>query len=137
VQRRLARIDEQVGRTPGVGSVDVRLAAAWAAQLELVELRGNSVRFPHSLMQAYLGSRLMDAALQDPGYREEALRHPQPGREFLIALVLHSRAAKPAGTRGPGPGRRQLRSGLRLARRVTCRAPRTNPPGSGSCRRPP
>ena len=131
VQRRLARIDEQVGRTPGVGSVDVRLAAAWAAQLELVELRGNSVRFPHSLMQAYLGSRLMDAALQDPGYRDEALRHPQPGREFLIALVLHSRAAKPPGTRGPGPGRRQLRTGLRLARRVSVPSAQDDPAGLG------
>lgn len=127
VQGRLARIDEQVGRTPGVESVDVRLAAAWAAQLELVELRGNSVRFPHSLMQAYLGSRLMDAALQDPGYREEALRHPQPGREFLIALVLHSRAAKQPGARGPGPGRRQLRTGLRLARRVSVPSAQDDP----------
>src|SRR5215468_5829217 len=118
VQRRLAEIDEQVGRTPGVGSVDVRLAAAWAAQLELVELRGNSVRFPHSLMQAYLGSRLLDAALQDPGYRREALGYPQPGREFLIALVLRSRAARQAGPPRPDPPRRQPRAGLRLARRA-------------------
>ena len=81
---------------------------------------GNSVRFPHSLMQAYLGSRLLDAALQDPGYRREALRHPQPGREFLIALVLRSRAAgRPASPRpdrraaaGPAPA-------LRLARRAS------------------
>ena len=94
----------------------MRLAAAWAAQLELVELRGNSVRFPHSLMQAYLGSRLLDAALQDPGYRQEALRHPRPGREFLIALVLHSRAAGGAASAQP-EGRRQARTGLRLPRR--------------------
>ncbi len=118
VQRRLAKIDEQVGRTPGVGGVDVRLAAAWAAQLELVELRGNSVRFPHSLMQAYLGSRLLDAALRDPGYRREALGYPQPGREFLIALVLHSRAARQASPPRPDPARRQPRTALRLARRA-------------------
>src|SRR5262249_48600765 len=84
--------EEDEGRVPGVGSVDVRLAARWAAQLGLVESRGNSVRFRHSLVQAYLGSRLLDAALQDPGYRQEALEYPQPGREFISALVLHSRA---------------------------------------------
>jgi hypothetical protein len=117
VQRRLVKIDEQAGRTTGVGTVDVRLAAAWAAQLELVELRGNSVRFPHSLMQAYLGSRLLDAALQDPDYCQEALQHPQPGREFLIALVLRSRAA--GRTSAPRPdGRRQARTGLQVARRA-------------------
>ena len=93
VQRRLARIDEQTGQTPGVRNIDVRLAAAWAAQLNLVEVRGHSVRFPHSLMQAYLGSRLLDAALQDPDYLRDALQYPRPGREFLIALVLRSRAA--------------------------------------------
>ena len=128
VQRRLAKIDEQAGRTPGVGSVDVRLAAAWAAQLELVELRGNSVRFPHSLMQAYLGSRLLDAALQDPGYRREALGYPQPGREFLIALVLRSRAARQASQPRPDPGRRPPRTGLRLARRASLPSSAPNEP---------
>ena len=81
------------------------------------------VRFQHSLIQAFLGSQLMGAALRDRGYVKEALfgpldrqsgRSPSqvpvyrgtsagtiasepdsnrtgPGREFLIALVLHSR----------------------------------------------
>jgi hypothetical protein len=99
VRRRLAAIDQQSGQAPGVHNVDVRLAAAWAAQLDLVELRGNSVRFPHSLMQAYLGSRLLDTALQDPDYLKQALKRPKPGREFLIALVLRSRGS---GRDGPG-----------------------------------
>ncbi|HEY2507755.1 MAG TPA: hypothetical protein VGI58_14665, partial [Streptosporangiaceae bacterium] len=97
VQRRLVQMDEATGDAPGVRNVDVRLAAAWAAQLELVELRGDSVRFPHSLMQAYLGSRVLDAALLDPDYCREALQRPRPGREFLIGLVLHSRAGEPGG----------------------------------------
>ena len=97
VRGRLAEIDKQSGQTPGVRSVDVRLAAAWGAQLDLVELRGNSVRFPHSLMQAYLGSRMLGVALRDPEFLREALRHPKPGREFLIALVLRSRAANGTG----------------------------------------
>jgi hypothetical protein len=73
VQGRLAKIDDYARHTTGVRNIDVRLAAAWAAQLDLVELRGNSVRFQHSLIQAYLGSRLLDVALQDPAYCEQAL----------------------------------------------------------------
>jgi hypothetical protein len=59
-------------------------------QLQLIESLGDRVRFPHSIMQAYLGSRLIGVALQDPEYYTEALENP--GREFLIALLLHSRA---------------------------------------------
>jgi hypothetical protein len=101
VKARLADIDKQAGQAPGVHNVDVRLAAAWGAQLDLVELRGNSVRFPHSLMQAYLGSRLLGAALRDPDFLAQAMQHPKPGREFLIALVLRSRAGNGAGNSRP------------------------------------
>jgi hypothetical protein len=48
------------------------------------------VRFPHSIVQAYLGSRLIHIAMTDEQYRRDALNNP--GREFLIALVMHSRA---------------------------------------------
>jgi NACHT domain len=70
--------------------VDIRLAATFGMRLGLVEARGDGVRFPHSIMQAYLGSRLIDHAMADPAYREGALE--DPGRELLIALVMHSRA---------------------------------------------
>ncbi len=124
VARRLAAIDEQTGQAPGVRNIDVRLAAAWAAQLELVEVRGHSVRFPHSLMQAYLGSRLLDAAVRDPAYLEDALAYPRPGREFVIALVLSSRAADRADTSDRAGGRRlessapRAGAGVRRARAV-------------------
>ena len=108
VRRRLAAIDQESGAAPGVHNVDVRLAAAWAAQLNLVELRGNSVRFPHSLMQAYLGSRLLHVALLDPAYLKQAMKRPKPGREFLIALVLRSRASNGPATGGAGPLRAQV-----------------------------
>src|SRR5215469_15690950 len=98
VQRRLEQIDADTPHAPGVRNVDVRLAAAWAAQLNLVEVRGEKVRFPHSLMQAYLGSRLLDVALADPDYGPDALTFPRPSREFLIALVLRSRARGAAGS---------------------------------------
>jgi hypothetical protein len=96
LQRRLAVIDDDARHGSVVRNLDVRLAAAWAAQLDLVELRGNTIRFAHSLMQAYFGSRLLDAALHDPGYRRQALWSPGPGREFLTALVLRSRAVEGA-----------------------------------------
>ncbi|HEV2243614.1 MAG TPA: NACHT domain-containing protein [Streptosporangiaceae bacterium] len=103
VQARLAKIDGDARNSSGVRNIDVRLAAAWAGQLDLVELRGQRVRFPHSLIQAYLGSRLLDVALADPGYCEQALKHPGPGREFLIAMVLRSRANDAAGMWQPDP----------------------------------
>jgi hypothetical protein len=127
VQQRLARIDEQTGQTPGVATIDVRLAAAWAAQLNLVEVRGNSVRFPHSLMQAYLGSRLLDVALQDPDYLREAMHFPRPGREFVIALVLRSRAAD----RADRPDRARPESSLLEPAARTRRPRRVSVPEAG------
>jgi hypothetical protein len=103
VQARLAKIEGHARRAAGVQNIDVRLAAAWAAQLDLVEVRGNSVRFPHSLIQAYLGSRLLDIAMQEPAYCQEALKPPGPGREFLIAMVLRSRATEGSNAWWPGP----------------------------------
>jgi hypothetical protein len=98
----LAEVEERLenigGRTGGnLRSVDRRLAAAWGARLGLVEPLTSRVRFQHSLIQAFLGSQLMDAALRDPDYVQAALRgtggeRNGPGREFLIALVLHSRS---------------------------------------------
>jgi hypothetical protein len=91
VRRRLAAADEQAGRVAGVQFIDARLAAEWAGALRLVEVHRSSVRFLDSQMQAYLGSRLLDAALRDPAYTRQAMEYPGPGREFLIALVLSSR----------------------------------------------
>jgi uncharacterized protein YndB with AHSA1/START domain len=68
---------------------DLRLAADWGMSLGLVEARGNGVRFSYGIMQAYLGSRLIDLAMTDEQYRVEALRNS--GQEFLLALVMHSR----------------------------------------------
>jgi hypothetical protein len=132
-QRRLARIDDRAGQSPGVRNVDVRLASAWASQLDLVELRGNSVRFPHSLMQAYLGSRLLDVALLDPGYVREAMTHPKPGREFLIAMVLHSRAAADDGPpESAQPG--EASGGTRRRRRLVLPQAHSQPELVGALR---
>ena len=89
---------------------DIRLAATWGTQLQLVEAQENAVRFPHSILQAYLGSRLMGPAMADSEFRKEALGNA--GRELLIALVMHSRAEpkqrtarQPAGSDAAAPVR--------------------------------
>jgi NACHT domain len=69
--------------------IDMRLAANWGTELGLVEAHPEGVRFPHSIMQAYLGSRLIDVAMANPEYCGAALDNP--GRELLIALIMHSR----------------------------------------------
>ena len=43
------------------GTLDLRLAAARGTELGLVEAFGDGVRFPHSIMQAYLASAFHEA----------------------------------------------------------------------------
>jgi hypothetical protein len=107
VERRL----EDLGRR-----LDMRLAATWGDQLGLVEAGGDGVRFPHSIMQAYLGSRLIDVAMADDRYCREAL--DDPGRELLIALVLRSRAeARQARSNEAARSRASRRGGNRRRHR--------------------
>ena len=74
--------------------LDIRLAATWGDRLQLVEAYGDGLRFRHSIMEAYLGSRFMSAALKDDEFSKDAdIELRNPGREFLMALVLHSRSA--------------------------------------------
>jgi hypothetical protein len=116
VERRLERLEREADgeQQPGIRDIDNQLAAAWGAQLKLVDALGEGVRFQHSLIQAYLGSRLMGAALPEASYgdalRGQQLRGQQqgreahgPSREFLIALVLHSRGNHTFAPSGPQP----------------------------------
>ncbi|MGW2617961.1 ATP-binding protein [Streptomyces sp. NPDC001500] len=79
--------------------------AAHASRLRLVEGFEHRVRFPHSIIQAYFGSRVL-RHLGERGagdLTEQALQPPGPSRELLIALVLLSRgraADPPARRRG-------------------------------------
>ena len=72
---------------------DIRQAVTWGDRLHLVEAHGGGLRFPHSIMQAYLASRFMRSALQDSKFRRDAMvRLRSPGREFLVALVTYARS---------------------------------------------
>jgi hypothetical protein len=92
VTRRLAEAGDR--------SFDIRLAATWGTHLGLVEAHGATVSFPNSILQAYLGSRLIAEAMAQREFREKALKNP--GRELLIALVMRSRVEPiDAGGRRP------------------------------------
>jgi hypothetical protein len=84
VSERLASIAPSERRAP-----DMQLAVTMGAHLGLVEPRKDGARFPHSIMQAYLASRLIPRALVNPRYCEIAFR--SLGKEFLVALVMFSR----------------------------------------------
>jgi hypothetical protein len=86
--------------------LDIRLAAHWGSRMGLAELDGDRVRFQHSVIQAHLGSRFMNAVIH-PGVPAEPARGSffpaaleKPGRELLIAMVLHSRTLAGSCTHG-------------------------------------
>lgn len=73
---------------------EIRLAATRGLQLGLVEPRSDGVRFPHSIVQAYLASRLIGRVIDDDDtYLPTALK--KAGRELLAALTMFSRSAAP------------------------------------------
>ncbi|MBT2489699.1 NACHT domain-containing protein [Streptomyces sp. ISL-96] len=77
--------------------LDLRLAAHWGMRMGLLELGGDRVRFQHSVIQAHLGARIMNAVIHPdfPRKRRAVAMFPaalqKPGRELLIAMVLYSR----------------------------------------------
>jgi hypothetical protein len=75
---------------PSIPKPDTQAAAATAVRLGLVQHQPDGVRFPHSIVQAYLGSKAMGAALESRGYLNAALS--RSGRELLLALVMYCRA---------------------------------------------
>jgi hypothetical protein len=85
---------------------ELELAAEYGSHLGIVEYKGRSVRFHHSIIFAYLGtdylgealarSTLLDAVLPNT-FLDVASRNC--GREFLLAIVLHSRARRQPGSR--------------------------------------
>ncbi|MEU1177672.1 ATP-binding protein [Streptomyces sp. NPDC005820] len=132
------RLGEEERRRLREGTMDqchaglARLAAQ-AGRLKLVEGSERKVRFPHSILQAYLGHRLLEQ-LGERGAGElveEALQPPGPSRELLIALVLLSRVRE-AGPPAPGSG---IRAGVRrgIAERVRQSPVGGRPPAQRLC----
>jgi NACHT domain len=66
-------------KAPAGPYMDVRLAATWGARMGLVQETGttdpesgSTIHFQHSIIQAYLGSRLLPAVLSAPSQPEES-----------------------------------------------------------------
>lgn len=80
---------------------ELRLAATRGVRLGLVEARGNGVRFPHSIMQAYLASRVLGCVVDAPEQPKDFLKLAleKSGRELLAALVMDSRQPRDDGAR--------------------------------------
>ncbi|GHG49981.1 NACHT domain-containing protein [Streptomyces glebosus] len=88
-----SRRGRQGWSTPVEGPrIDVRLAATWGMRMGLVHEDGEAVQFQHSIMQAYLGSRLLPRICEGEDERQLATVLKKGGRELLIALTLHSRS---------------------------------------------
>ncbi|MFB7927814.1 NACHT domain-containing protein [Streptomyces sp. NPDC056039] len=94
---RYPEIVRELASRVGDSGIDLRLAAHWGARMELVELGGDRVRFQHSVIQSQLGARFLNAVIHPdvPAEPTEGWFFPaalrRPGRELLIAMVLHSR----------------------------------------------
>lgn len=131
LEDRLAAI-KQSQYVPKKQRLNWAISAATGRQLGLVEPYQDGIRFQHSIMQAYLGSRFIFAVADDNDFMDEALQ--DPGRELLLALVMYSRSrfaetgdeelAVPAQTGAPRAAPRSDELRNRLRRRAKDRYPR-------------
>ncbi|WP_431040614.1 NACHT domain-containing protein [Streptomyces sp. P1-3] len=94
---RYPEIIRELARRVEGSQLDIRLAAHWGTRMGLLELGGDRVRFQHSVIQAHLGARFMNAVIRPdvPGEPRDGAYFPaaleNPGRELLMAMVLYSR----------------------------------------------
>ncbi|EMF00881.1 ATP-binding protein [Streptomyces mobaraensis NBRC 13819 = DSM 40847] len=144
LRERLGEEEKRQLATGNTGQCQAALAraASRADALGLVEGFERKIRFPHSVIQAYLGFRLLAhlGERRAGALVQQALSPPGPSRELLIALVLLSRerAAELAGTGGglAADVRRDLHelwrrsplSGRSLARQLAAAADRRTDP---------
>lgn len=88
--------------------MDVRLAATWGVRMGLVREEGEAVRFQHSIMQAFLGSRFLPWML-GPVSQESPALEVEWGVWVQAAMTVGGRPTTPlsgrAASRGPVPAR--------------------------------
>ncbi|WP_225850483.1 NACHT domain-containing protein [Streptomyces sp. HPF1205] len=109
------------GRRPGPSSpggrgaqrprgprMDVRLAATWGVRMGLVREQGEGIHFQHSIMQAYLGSRLLHRVLAPSAGGPPVL-------EVQWGMWVRATARTPGGEPAAGRARRPRRGPGRTA----------------------
>ncbi|NYF57197.1 DNA polymerase III delta prime subunit [Micromonospora purpureochromogenes] len=89
----LAELRARLHKLSADNPQDIGLAETTGDALNIVVKRQDGVRFQHGVIQAYLGSRFLTAAMRDDAFLEQAFtRNHGPGREMLSALTLYSRS---------------------------------------------
>ncbi|MCM0673208.1 NACHT domain-containing protein [Micromonospora phytophila] len=89
----LAELRARLHKLSADNPQDIGLAETTGDALNIVVKRQDGVRFQNGVIQAYLGSRFLTAALRDDAFLERAFtRHHGPGRELLSALTFYSRS---------------------------------------------
>ncbi|MBQ0894486.1 NACHT domain-containing protein [Micromonospora sp. U56] len=90
----LAELRARLRKLSADNPQDLGLAETTGDALNIVVKRQDGVRFQNGVIQAYLGSRYLTAALRDDDFLKQAFtRNHGPGRELLSALTLYSRSA--------------------------------------------
>ncbi|MGN9778799.1 NACHT domain-containing protein [Micromonospora sp. H33] len=89
----LAELRSRLCKLSADNPQDIGLAETTGDALNVVVKRQDGVRFQHGVIQAYLGSRYLTAAMRDRDYLDRALTPSHgPGRELLAALTLYTRS---------------------------------------------
>ncbi|WP_446218674.1 NACHT domain-containing protein [Micromonospora sp. IBHARD004] len=89
----LAELRARLHKLSADNPQDIGLAETTGDALSIVVKRQDGVRFQHGVIQAYLGSRFLTAAMRDEAFLERAFTHNHgPGREMLSALTLYTRS---------------------------------------------
>ena len=120
IAQQLPIIQEADERLADAGhpSFDVRLAATWGTQLQLVEAQKNAVRFPHSILQAYLGSRLIGYAMADAEFRDDGTKEGWTGAAYRAGDALQGQGW--TAQAGAASNRRTSAAAARRLNRQIC-----------------
>ncbi|RQW84045.1 hypothetical protein DKL51_30690 [Micromonospora globispora] len=90
----LAELRARLHKLSADNPQDLGLAETTGDALNIVVKRQDGVRFQHGVIQAYLGTRYLTAALRDDDFLERAFTENHgPGRELLSALTLYTGSA--------------------------------------------
>ncbi|WP_225848803.1 hypothetical protein [Streptomyces sp. HPF1205] len=97
---------EQRDNAHGTG-IDLPMAVTLGSRLGLVEFSESGVRFPHSIVQAYLGAGILGKVMKkEESFSSAAFRNL--GREFLLSMVMYANILRMGG----GAGCEQLLEGI-------------------------
>ncbi|MGV9253468.1 NACHT domain-containing protein [Streptomyces sp. NPDC003697] len=111
--RKLSFDGERNALDPQGPRMDVRLAATWGVRMGLVREEGDAVRFQHSIMQAFLGSRFLPW-MMGPASQESPVLEVERGAWVRAAVSAGGGPAAPVPGRAAPLGPVPVSSGRRV-----------------------